>query len=169
MTCDECRELMLESADPQWSREETSAAVQVQEHLAACAACAQELRTWERVRSALRAEGEVPRRAAVERLRAELTAIAPREGRPPELMTADELARSLRMTVAWVEANLDDIPLLYLGGQLRFRRERIRLWLEQKEAAQERLRRRVAELRPSAEAEGTWALAGSLPTGTSRN
>jgi len=169
MNCERCRELLLEGMGWMEPPPDPAEAAEVEQHVASCPACAQERETWARVSSSLRAEDEAPDALIMEALWAQVqrsaaSAAPPRPPQPSwELLTLEELARSLRMTPEWVEANLDDIPHLYLGGLVRFRRARIAAWLEQKEAAQQRLRRRIEELRPHEEAAGTWALAGSLP------
>ncbi len=53
------------------------------------------------------------------------------EGDPFELLTADEVARWLRMTPAWVYAQTraNNIPYVPLGRYVRYRRSAVKAWM----------------------------------------
>jgi len=53
------------------------------------------------------------------------------EGDPFELLTADEVARWLRMTPAWVYAQTraNNIPHVPLGRYVRYRRSAVKAWM----------------------------------------
>jgi excisionase family DNA binding protein len=54
-----------------------------------------------------------------------------------ELMTADELARALRVNTAWIytQTRNDRIPHITLGRYVRYRRATILDWLQENEGS----------------------------------
>jgi excisionase family DNA binding protein len=54
-----------------------------------------------------------------------------------ELMTADELARALRVSTAWIytQTRNDSIPHITLGRYVRYRRATILGWLRENEGS----------------------------------
>ncbi|MBN2384069.1 zf-HC2 domain-containing protein [bacterium] len=52
---------------------------------------------------------------------------------PSQIMDIEELARFLAMPVPEIVKLLDQLPSFELGGRIRFRRDRIIAWLEERE------------------------------------
>jgi hypothetical protein len=62
-------------------------------------------------------------------------------GELPEVLTVEEVARYLRVSVAELEPALAELPFFEFAGRLRMRRESLEAWIEEREqrARRERL------------------------------
>ena len=137
MNCDDC----LERLSPFEAGElTTDLAEQVQQHLTECAGCS---RLVEALRTAStwvdRLQDDEPTRSVCVRILAEVDELlAPDLAEAPEIMTPEQLARFLRVPLAELDEVIDTIPGFEIGGELRFRRERVVEWINEREQARAR-------------------------------
>jgi len=107
----------------------------IEAHAAACGACRRRLSALASLDDALRAlPRHEPSPGAVLRTRRALSAEV-RGRREPELMTLDEVAEFLRITLDDLEEIVLELPCFELAGQLRVRRSRLIEWVESRERA----------------------------------
>ena len=135
MNCAECRQML----SPFEAGELDATAVQlVRSHVAACPAC-------RRLLAALRATDvlleelpdEPPARSLAVRILGQVDEFAaPSE--VPDVMTPEQLARFLQVPLASLEEQIDTIPAFEVGGQLRFRKDRVMEWIGEREREHER-------------------------------
>ncbi len=141
----------------------------LEEHAAACKACAASLGTLQALRQLLGASAveAVPDSARLRALGAILQAAAEAPGRtdvplsgPPQIMDLAEVAAFLRVSEAKVRRILPDLPHFAVAGELRFRRESVERWIEREEqrAAAARLAGPVLTL--VSDKGAPWALTG---------
>ncbi|MBW3625784.1 MAG: zf-HC2 domain-containing protein [Armatimonadetes bacterium] len=144
MRCDESRDRLSPLLDREVSGEELES---LRHHLEECPACCRELALlccadaqaldvpfpapagdlWERVRSA----AGLPERRATP----EVPALA--DG---EVLTPEEAARFLRVTLEALTETVDSLPHFRIGGQLRFRKRSLEAWMEMQERSPETMR-----------------------------
>lgn len=113
----------------------------VRDHLTRCTSCQRRLEQVRSIAAAARTlPDEVPSQSLCLETKEAVRFELEREGRAASalgpMMTADELARYLKVDVALVYRHLDEIPHIELEGQMRFRRESIDRWLESREHGQ---------------------------------
>jgi hypothetical protein len=115
-------------------------AAELGQHAQACEACRRRLAALEAVDSALdRLPRLEPSAAAVLGVRRTLSREV-RGGDEPELMTLDEVAGFLRISLDELEEIVLDLPAFELAGQLRVRRAKLAEWIEARERAYSRSR-----------------------------
>ena len=137
MNCDDC----LERLSPFEAGElATDLAEQVQQHLAECAGCSRLLEALRRTGEWVdRLRDDQPPRSVCVRILAEADELlAPVLDEAPEIMTPEQLARFLRVPLADLADVIDTIPGFEIGDQLRFRRERVVEWINERERARAR-------------------------------
>ena len=114
----------------------------VDEHLATCAACRAKAESLRQLDENLRL---LPRHMlssdAILNVRRALAAET-RESRRPELMTLEEVADFLRISLDGLEEIVLDLPAFEVAGQLRVRRAKLLEWIEERERS---FRRTTAE------------------------
>jgi hypothetical protein len=140
MTCATCRELLSPLLDRELGQEELRAA---EGHLKACPDCCRELALLlcADLRAALVPLPEPPE-GLWERIR-EVAGLptaspaAPGAALPlqPEVLTPEETAQILRLSLDDLRASLDEIPHFHIGDHLRFRRRSLEAWIGGREQA----------------------------------
>lgn len=129
--CDRFRELVWAHADEL----EPSEASALAAHLEACAACGAESEGVAGVRDALAPapDEEGPGDDVLGRVQSRLSAA--RESAVPgsEVLTPEELAEMLQVSVDDIFENLDQLPAFEFAGRVRFRRRAIEAWLQEQE------------------------------------
>ena len=107
----------------------------VERHAAACGTCRQRLASLGRLDAALGQLGRIePPSPTVLHVRRAILAEL-RGGQAPELMTLDEVAGFLRISLDELEEIVLELPAFELAGQLRVRRSRLLEWTEAREHA----------------------------------
>ena len=106
-----------------------------EEHLAACERCRSRLQALRELDAGLGQlrRTEPPARAVLNTRR--LLSHEVRREREPELMTLDEVAAFLRISLDDLEEIVLDLPAFELAGQLRVRRSKLLEWIEARERA----------------------------------
>jgi transcriptional regulator with XRE-family HTH domain len=124
----------------------------IEGHLDSCAACRRRLRALESADAALRAlpRMEPPAGAVLNTRR--LLSRRVRGADAPEIMTLDEVAEFLRISLDELEEVVLELPVFELAGQLRVRRSKLTEWIEERERA---------FARGSAQSEAARILAGA--------
>jgi excisionase family DNA binding protein len=109
-------------------------------HLEACAECREESEGVGGMRAALApaVDEEAPGDEVLARVKARLALAQPAPA--SDVMTPEELAQLLRVSVEDVWENLDELPAFEFAGRVRFRRRAVEAWMEQQE---ERWRRQA--------------------------
>jgi len=112
----------------------------VAEHAKSCGPCRRRLDAVRAVDAGLRALPRAePPAAALLRTR-RLLSDETRGTRAPEIMTLDEVAEFLRISLDDLEEIVLELPAFELAGQLRVRRARLIEWVEEREQAYGRSR-----------------------------
>ena len=112
---------------------EEERARELEEHLTKCRNCRERVQALREVNAALRALVPVePTARAILNARRALSREL-RGGGTPEIMTLDEVADYLRMTLDDLEDVIGGLPAFELAGQVRVRRDRLIEWIEQRE------------------------------------
>jgi excisionase family DNA binding protein len=132
-------------------------AQEIKEHLVACEACRHRLEALtevDRGLSVLR-PFEPPARAIWQTRQALSREL--RGSSVPEIMTLDEVAAFLRVSVDDLEQIVTDLPAFEVGGKIRIRHAALLEWVEQREHAHARARAEseVAHLVAGLSWEGT--------------
>lgn len=139
MDCHQFEKLRHEWIDGNVSEEQGR---MLEEHAAACKACATSLGKLQGLRHLLRASAAeaVPNSARLRALGAILQAAATAPGQvdapasgPPRIMNLAEVSAFLRVSEAKVRRMLPDLPHFAVAGELRFRRESIERWVQREE------------------------------------
>lgn len=131
MNCEDARTLLSEYEAGEAPPE---TAEKVREHLGACPACARLLEAMRDVAEVAAAPDEdVPRSLALRILAQVDDALRGDLADAPEVMTPEELARFLRVSADALDDLADLIPGVEIGGRLRFRKDRVVEWLEERE------------------------------------
>jgi len=130
--CDVTYEELARLADGEFDPERAG---ELGEHVKSCGACRQRLDALEKADAAL---GSLPRlqpsASAVLKTR-RLLSREVRGGAEPEIMTLDEVAEFLRISLDELEEVVLELPAFELAGQLRVRRGRLLEWIEARERA----------------------------------
>lgn len=118
---------------------------EVRVHLEVCEACRDTLAAYQEL-SRVCAEEPAPELSeevserVLGRLRAELTAspsmpgaLAGASAPAPEVMTVEEAARFMRVTLEEMESELRELPCFEFAGKLRIRRSALVAWIEERE------------------------------------
>jgi hypothetical protein len=112
----------------------------IEEHMGSCGACRRRLEALEEADAALSALQRMePSASAVLNTRRLLS----REIRPaeePEIMTLDDVADFLRISLDELEEVVLELPAFELAGQLRVRRSKLVEWVEARERSYARSR-----------------------------
>lgn len=114
-------------------------------HLAACAACRQSLAALRRAESGLAGlAADGPAADALARVQSRIRQDLGMT-REREILTLAEAADLLRLTSDQLATVLDDLPWFELAGQIRFRRQALLDWVQERERAclRERLGRNL--------------------------
>ena len=132
MKCEETRERLSEFEAGELSPE---LAQGIREHLSRCGACSELLTSLSRMTGLMVSlTDEEPSRSLCVRVLARMDEMrAPGLDSAPEIMTPEDLALYLRIPYERVEEEIGDIPAFEIGGELRFRKERIREWIDRRE------------------------------------
>ena len=130
-----------------------AAAARLAVHVETCPTCSDQMARLAHQAHVLRSEldREVPA-AVLARLRSVLPAADP-TAPGPDLMTLDEVARYLRITLDDLDQIASDLPAFEVAGQIRVRRAELRQWIarrEQEYAAQRLLEETTRGLRRQA-------------------
>lgn len=132
MNCERCRGLLSEfEADELAER----TAAEVRAHLAECQDCAGLLAAMQHLTAMtddLREE-EPSRMLSLRILRAVDDLLAPDFTDAPEIMTPEQLARFLRVPIEQLEEEMLSLPAFEIGGHLRFRKQVVLEWIEERE------------------------------------
>jgi hypothetical protein len=106
-------------------------------HLEGCTACREAVRRTEAVRSSLREAFEqgVPDDADL-RIRRRVRGERGQRAADREILDIEGVAAWLQISVAEVVALLGELPSFEIAGRIRFRRDRIRQWMAQREQRQ---------------------------------
>jgi len=137
LNCRNCRERL--SAYDARELDETGTA-EVEKHLEACRECAgllDAIRYTSKLTARL-VDEDTPRVLCLRVLDAVGNSTAPDPANAPEIMTSEDLARFLRVTAADLEDELVSIPAFEIAGELRFRRDHVLEWIEEREEARTR-------------------------------
>ena len=113
---------------------------QVEKHVSECAECSRLLRTVRKATDLVsRLVDEEPARSVCVRILGEVDRfLAPDLADAPEIMTPEQLARFLHVPLGKLDDRIETIPGFEIGGELRFRKERVLEWIEQREQERER-------------------------------
>ena len=132
MNCETCQELLsaFEANDL-----DAETASHVRGHLRACLACAGLLAAIGDldVMTANLPDDALSRSLCLGILGEVDALLAPDLSEAPEIMTVEQLARFLRVPLARLEQELDRLPAFEVGGALRFRKEAVMEWIEERE------------------------------------
>ena len=110
-------------------------AAEIERHRATCEACRRRLAALRSADAALGALSRYdPPAGAVLRARRALSREL-RGAREPEILTLDEVAELLRISLDELEEVVLELPAFELAGQLRVRRSRLLEWVEAREHA----------------------------------
>ena len=115
-------------------------AAEVEDHVRSCAACRDEASDARAVRGRLVPDPATPLPAAPDVSEGSIGERGLRDAPDaplPDVMTLEEVARYLRVDVEAILAQIDDLPAFEFAGRLRFRKESLERWMEERE----RLRR----------------------------
>ena len=137
MNCERCKERLSEFEAGELAAE---AAEAVQAHLDECDACAQllaALRSTDQMIHEL-ADDEPPSSLCLRILARVDEHFAPDTAEMPDIMTPEQLARFLHLPLDKLET--EGLPGFEIGGVLRFRRDRVLEWIEERERDYERSR-----------------------------
>jgi anti-sigma factor (TIGR02949 family) len=139
MTCDLCSDRLSEFLAGELTSDEAD---DVRRHLDACPTCGRLFRAMQRVTALADAlPDEPPPRSLAMRILGRVDQeLAPDLGHAPEVLTLDQLARYLQLPRAALDEEMDTIPSFEIAGQLRFRRDRVLAWIEERETERERSR-----------------------------
>ena len=137
MNCDECRDLLSELEAGELDE---GVASQVRAHLTSCPECS---RLFAAVKSTAELveslSDEEPPRSLSLKILARVEAEASRNAADlPEILTSEQVARFLNVPLDALVT--DDLPGFEIGDQLRYRRDRVLEWIEQREREFERRR-----------------------------
>lgn len=115
-------------------------AARVEEHLGECPACACLLSALRQTSTLVdQLVDEDPARTMAVRVLGKVDELsAPDFSDAPEIMTPDELARFLRVPPDTLAEVIDTIPGFDIGGEVRFRKERVVEWIDQREHERDR-------------------------------
>lgn len=106
---------------------------EIERHLPSCEHCRRRLKAIESVDARLRMLPRLePRAGAVLETRRVLSREV-RGGGAPEIMTLEEVADFLRVSVDDLEDVASELPAFELGGRIRVRRSRLIEWIEKRE------------------------------------
>ena len=126
--CERFREMVWAQTDELTAEE----AAELAAHLPACADCSAEAEGVAAVRSSLApVEEEAPGLEVLDRVRSRLALAAPAP--TADVLTPEELAQMLRVSVDDIYDNLDALPAFEFAGRVRFRRRAIEAWMEEQE------------------------------------
>ena len=115
-------------------------AQELRNHAAACPSCRQRLDALARLDAGLRSLPRFETSASALLRTRRLLSEQVRGGGRPELMTLDEVAAFLRISLDELEEVVLELPAFELAGQLRVRRSRLIEWIEARERAYSRSR-----------------------------
>lgn len=111
---------------------------ELERHLSACATCQGRLKALKGVDAALPTLARMePSAAALLAARRALSELV-RGPRAPEIMTLEEVAQFLRVTVDDLTEVAAELPAFEIAGRIRVRRSRLIEWIEQRERARAR-------------------------------
>ena len=139
MNCEQCQELLSEFESGELTEEQ---AAQVHEHVEQCNECSELLKALE-VSTELVCEltdEEPPRSMSLRVLGKVDEMLAPDLTEAPDILTPELLARFLGISLEQLEDDIHLIPGFEIAGQLRFRKERVIEWIEERERDRERQR-----------------------------
>ena len=116
------------------------AARRVETHLSACPACSRLLQAVRRTTHGIGQLADMPpSRSMSVRVLGQVDAMrTPDLGQAPAVMTPEDVARFLRVSPAALAEVIDTIPGFDIGGELRFRKERVEEWIQQRERDRDR-------------------------------
>ena len=136
MNCESCREKLSELLAGEL---DAIHAAGVRQHLADCPSCA-------RLLEAMRTTADMtdrlldmdPPRALCLRIMAQTgDGFGPDLAAAPEIMTPEQLARFLQVPLAKLEDEIGALPSFEIAGELRFRKDRLLEWIEERERSRE--------------------------------
>jgi len=112
----------------------------VEAHLSACPACSRVLTAMRRTTHEIGQLADTPpSRSMSVRVLDQVDAMrTPDLGQAPAVMTPEDLAMFLRVSPAALAEVIDTIPGFDIGGELRFRKERVEEWIQQRERERDR-------------------------------
>lgn len=130
MNCEEFRSAMSEVMEGDLEAAEMEAA---RGHEARCQACSSEMR---RFRAVVRAVEDLPDPVPEDTVRFEILdglTPTPAPEMVPEIMDVDELRKYLGVTEKELEEEIENLPAFEFAGRLRFKKEHIDRWIEERE------------------------------------
>lgn len=132
MDCERCRERLSEYEARELAPAENEA---VRRHLDGCEACRRRREELARLMEAVDTlPEEEPAETVSFAVRREVDRLlAPGLAAAPEIMTLEEVARYLRVSVEAMEEELADLPAFEVAGELRFRKDRVAEWIRRRE------------------------------------
>ena len=137
MNCNDVRGMLSELEAGELSE---TISGEVRNHLHSCAECSRLLAAL-RTASGLvdRLPEEEPSRACSFRIRRAVDELlGPEFSQSPEILTPEELARFLRIPDEKLDQEIEAIPGFEIAGELRFRKDRVLQWIEEREKDRER-------------------------------
>ena len=139
MNCEQCQELLSEFEAGELTEEQ---AANVHKHVEQCNECSELLKAIE-VSTELVCElaDEEPSRAMSLRVLGKVDEmLAPDLTDAPDILTPELLAKFLGISLEQLEDDIHLIPGFEIAGNLRFRKERVIEWIEERERDRERQR-----------------------------
>lgn len=130
MECEEFRGIISEYVDGDLDEPIRSAAA---EHEKECTLCRRELEAFRRV---MAAAAELPDPVPPDGVRFEILSSiqSPRARRDfPEIMDIEELKSYLGVTAEELELEIENLPAFEFAGRLRFKKQHIDRWIEERE------------------------------------
>ena len=148
MNCEEAQTLLSEF-EAEEAPPET--AERLRKHLDACPACARLFEAMRRVTESVAAtpDEDIPRALGLRILSLVDDVLRGDLADAPEVMTPEELTRFLRVPAEALDDLADRIPGVEIGGRLRFRKDRVIEWLEERERWRGDAYRGPSGLRPA--------------------
>ena len=113
---------------------------QVEQHLSGCPTCRRLLASLRRTAAMVeQLADEPPARSMSVRVLGQVhELLAPDLAEAPEILTREELARFLRVSADALAEVIDTIPGFDIGGEVRFRKERVLEWIQEREHQRDR-------------------------------
>lgn len=139
MNCEQCQKLLSEFEADELTEEH---AAKVHKHVDQCCECSELLRALE-VSTALVCkliDEEPPRSMSLRVLGKVDEMLSPDLTDAPDILSPELLARFLGISLERLEDDIHLIPGFEIAGQLRFRKERVLEWIEERERVRERQR-----------------------------
>ena len=137
MDCQECRDMLSQHLACELP---APRAVDVAAHINGCDACAGLLRAMRAATDAVAGLPDVapPRSLSLRILAGVGDLAADALSHAPDILTPDQLARFLQVSLAQLEQEMADIPSFEIAGQRRFRKDQVVTWVEEREQQRHR-------------------------------